>query len=120
MGVFSIFVKFLVTVRDFTFNLNEKVALKLICANKNVLPSAYIGNAKLNHILQGPFIAAFASTNLGDVSPNLDGPKCIDTGLECDLYQSTCDGKTQNCIAAGPGSNPGYKAFFGLFDMLKF
>ena len=56
--------------------------------------------------LQGQFIAAFASTNLGDVSPNLDGPKCIDTGLECDLYQSTCDGKTQNCIAAGPGLNP--------------
>jgi hypothetical protein len=42
---------------------------------------------------------------LGDVSPNLEGPKCIDTGLACDLYESTCDGKTQNCIAFGPGND---------------
>jgi len=33
---------------------------------------------------KGPFIAAFASTNLGDVSPNTAGPKCIDTGEPCD------------------------------------
>ncbi len=30
---------------------------------------------------QGGFVAAFASTNLGDVSPNTAGPKCIDTGV---------------------------------------
>ena len=41
---------------------------------------------------KGPFVAAFASSNLGDVSPNLKGPKCLDTGLECDLYHSTCEG----------------------------
>jgi hypothetical protein len=29
---------------------------------------------------KGPFVAAFASTNLGDVSPNTAGPTCIDTG----------------------------------------
>ena len=28
----------------------------------------------------GSFVAAFASTNLGDVSPNTAGPKCVDTG----------------------------------------
>ena len=28
----------------------------------------------------GKFVAAFASSNLGDVSPNTQGPKCIDTG----------------------------------------
>ena len=54
---------------------------------------------------QGPFVAAFASTNLGDVSPNLKGPKCIDSGKECDLYHSTCEGRTQNCIASGPGND---------------
>jgi neutral ceramidase len=32
----------------------------------------------------GDFVAAFASTNLGDVSPNTMGAKCIDTGLPCD------------------------------------
>ena len=53
---------------------------------------------------QGPFVAAFASANLGDVSPNIKGAKCIDTGKDCDLYQSTCEGRTQNCIAFGPGN----------------
>jgi neutral ceramidase len=53
----------------------------------------------------GDFVAAFASTNLGDVSPNTDGPKCIDTGLPCDLHKSTCDGSPTYCIASGPGRN---------------
>jgi len=52
---------------------------------------------------EAPFVASFASTNLGDVSPNILGPKCIDTGLPCDLEHSTCEGRTQNCIASGPG-----------------
>lgn len=52
-----------------------------------------------------PFIAAFASTNLGDVSPNTLGPRCIDTGLLCDTEHSTCDGRTQMCIASGPGKD---------------
>jgi neutral ceramidase len=54
---------------------------------------------------QGPFVAAFASSNLGDISPNILGPKCIDTGLDCDAEHSTCDGKTQMCIAFGPGKD---------------
>merc|ERR1719259_1256028 len=53
----------------------------------------------------GPFVAAFASTNLGDVSPNIMGPRCMDTGLECDKEHSTCDGRTQMCIASGPGKD---------------
>jgi hypothetical protein len=35
---------------------------------------------------QGKFVAAFASTNLGDVSPNTKGPKCIDTGKPKSFY----------------------------------
>ena len=54
---------------------------------------------------KGKFVAAFASTNLGDVSPNTNGPKCIDTGLDCDGTTSTCNGKCENCIAFGPGTN---------------
>lgn len=54
---------------------------------------------------KGPFVAAFASTNLGDVSPNILGPKCMDTGLPCDLLHSTCDGRTQMCVASGPGKD---------------
>ena len=54
---------------------------------------------------KGPFVAAFASTNLGDVSPNLKGPHCIDTGEPCDLEHSTCNGRNQLCMAAGPGNS---------------
>jgi len=53
----------------------------------------------------GPFVAAFASTNLGDVSPNTAGPRCIDTGLPCDKLTSTCNGFPHLCVAFGPGKN---------------
>jgi len=53
-----------------------------------------------------PFVAAFANSNLGDVSPNIKGPLCIDTGLPCNYVTSTCsDGTAQKCIASGPGKN---------------
>ena len=51
-----------------------------------------------------PFIAAFASTNLGDVSPNTAGPRCLDTGGPCDA-DSTCRGKNELCVAFGPGKD---------------
>ena len=54
---------------------------------------------------QGKFVAAFGQSNEGDVSPNLQGPKCIDTGLPCDFATSTCGGRTEKCIAFGPGNN---------------
>lgn len=52
---------------------------------------------------KGDFVAAFASTNLGDVSPNTNGAVCVDTGLPCDLTTSSCNGRTQLCRASGPG-----------------
>ncbi|KAI8869991.1 Neutral/alkaline nonlysosomal ceramidase [Ramicandelaber brevisporus] len=57
---------------------------------------------------KGKFVAGFASTNLGDVSPNTLGARCIDTGLPCDYQSSTCpagDPKANSakCIAFGPG-----------------
>jgi len=51
----------------------------------------------------GPFVAAFGSTNLGDVSPNILGPHCRDTGLPCDFDHSTCNNRTEQCSAVGPG-----------------
>ena len=47
---------------------------------KTVDPESLVGDSA--------FIAAFASSNLGDVSPNILGPKCIDTGLPCDVAVS--------------------------------
>ncbi|XP_076761609.1 neutral ceramidase [Xylocopa sonorina] len=51
---------------------------------------------------QGPFVATFASTNLGDVSPNTRGPKCEFSGKNCS-DQYTCPGKKEMCFASGPG-----------------
>merc|ERR1712136_501184 len=53
----------------------------------------------------GPFVAAFAATNLGDVSPNTAGPRCLDTGLPCDGSTSTCNGRNEMCVAFGPGTD---------------
>ncbi|KAG7492710.1 hypothetical protein MATL_G00017560 [Megalops atlanticus] len=39
---------------------------------------------------EGPFVAAFASSNLGDVSPNTRGPYCVNTGEACDYINSSC------------------------------
>ncbi|CAK7314654.1 Neutral ceramidase [Vulpes lagopus] len=39
---------------------------------------------------EGPYVAAFASSNLGDVSPNILGPHCVNTGESCDNANSSC------------------------------
>ncbi|XP_014217171.1 neutral ceramidase isoform X2 [Copidosoma floridanum] len=51
---------------------------------------------------KGEFVAAFASTNLGDVSPNTRGPKCEFSGKNCSEHY-TCRGKKEMCFASGPG-----------------
>lgn len=66
-----------------------------------LMEKRYNGNDTLPG--KGSFIAAFASTNLGDVSPNIAGPRCIDTGLPCDMVTSTCNGQMHLCVALGPG-----------------
>ncbi|XP_077595165.1 neutral ceramidase [Stigmatopora nigra] len=53
---------------------------------------------------QAAFVAAFSSSNLGDVSPNVRGPHCVHSGLACDYLNSSCpDGGTAACQASGPG-----------------
>ncbi|XP_075071282.1 putative neutral ceramidase C [Mixophyes fleayi] len=55
---------------------------------------------------EGSFVAAFASSNLGDVTPNTKGPHCINTGLSCENPTSTCpEGGVSTCIATGPGAD---------------
>uniref|UniRef100_A0A8C0LQ95 Neutral ceramidase n=1 Tax=Canis lupus dingo TaxID=286419 RepID=A0A8C0LQ95_CANLU len=53
---------------------------------------------------EGPYVAAFASSNLGDVSPNILGPHCVNTGESCDNANSSCPiGGSSMCMATGPG-----------------
>ncbi|XP_010541433.1 PREDICTED: neutral ceramidase-like [Tarenaya hassleriana] len=49
------------------------------------------------------FVSAFCQTNCGDVSPNVLGAFCLDTGLSCDFNHSTCAGRNELCYGRGPG-----------------
>ncbi|GMN47844.1 hypothetical protein TIFTF001_017015 [Ficus carica] len=49
------------------------------------------------------FVSAFCQSNCGDVSPNVLGAFCTDTGLPCDFDHSTCNGKNELCYGRGPG-----------------
>ncbi|XP_056627837.1 neutral ceramidase [Triplophysa dalaica] len=55
---------------------------------------------------EGPFVAGFSSSNLGDSSPNIRGPVCVNTGEKCDYLNSSCPiGGKKTCIAFGPGED---------------
>eukprot|EP00118_Oscarella_pearsei_P029107 m.3678 g.3678 ORF g.3678 m.3678 type:complete len:694 (+) comp9685_c0_seq1:22-2103(+) len=54
---------------------------------------------------RGSFVAAFAQSNEGDVSPNTKGAVCVKTGKPCAYDSSTCNNRTQDCWASGPGKN---------------
>lgn len=41
---------------------------------------------------KGSFVGAFAQSNEGDVSPNINGARCQDTGEICDFGRSPCHG----------------------------
>ncbi|TQD93981.1 hypothetical protein C1H46_020406 [Malus baccata] len=49
------------------------------------------------------FVSAFCQSNCGDVSPNVLGAFCTDTGLPCEFNHSTCGGKNELCYGRGPG-----------------
>ncbi|KAK6617944.1 hypothetical protein RUM44_002386 [Polyplax serrata] len=53
---------------------------------------------------QSDFVGSFASSNLGDVSPNIKGPKCHQSGTECDAG-SKCSDMFEECYAMGPGDD---------------
>ncbi|EEB18244.1 Neutral ceramidase precursor, putative [Pediculus humanus corporis] len=74
---------------------------------------------------QSKFVASFASSNLGDVSPNVDGPKCHQSGTECDAT-SKCSDMFEECYALGPGKDMyesvamiGLKLAEGAWDLIK-
>ncbi|WCJ44326.1 Neutral ceramidase [Euphorbia peplus] len=49
------------------------------------------------------FVGAFCQSNVGDVSPNVLGAFCIDTGKPCNFNHSSCHGDVRLCIGRGPG-----------------
>ncbi|KAL5706258.1 ceramidase [Ranunculus cassubicifolius] len=49
------------------------------------------------------FVGAFCQSNVGDVSPNVLGAFCTDTGVPCDFNHSSCNGNDKLCVGRGPG-----------------
>ncbi|XVE69646.1 hypothetical protein DITRI_Ditri10aG0006900 [Diplodiscus trichospermus] len=49
------------------------------------------------------FVGAFCQSNVGDVTPNVLGAFCTDTGKPCDFNRSSCNGNDQLCVGRGPG-----------------
>ncbi|CAI0393001.1 unnamed protein product [Linum tenue] len=81
---------------------------EVIDAGINRSPSAYLNNpteerSKYKKADKPSFVSAFCQSNCGDVSPNVLGAFCKDTGLPCDFNHSTCGGKNELCVARGPG-----------------
>ncbi|KAH6805928.1 Neutral/alkaline non-lysosomal ceramidase [Perilla frutescens var. frutescens] len=50
------------------------------------------------------FVGAFCQSNVGDVSPNVLGAFCLDTGNPCDFNHSSCHGDDRLCVGRGPGT----------------
>ncbi|KAB2029857.1 hypothetical protein ES319_D05G190200v1 [Gossypium barbadense] len=44
------------------------------------------------------FVGAFCQSNVGDVTPNVLGAFCTDTGKPCDFNHSSCNGNDQLCV----------------------
>ncbi|KAJ4834311.1 hypothetical protein Tsubulata_014209 [Turnera subulata] len=49
------------------------------------------------------FVGAFCQSNVGDVSPNVLGAFCKDSGKPCDFNHSSCHGDDTLCVGRGPG-----------------
>ncbi|KAL4650337.1 hypothetical protein ACB092_01G080400, partial [Castanea dentata] len=49
------------------------------------------------------FAGAFCQSNVGDVTPNVLGAFCIDSGKPCDFNHSSCHGNDQLPMGRGPG-----------------
>ncbi|KAI8332592.1 Neutral/alkaline nonlysosomal ceramidase [Chlamydoabsidia padenii] len=52
---------------------------------------------------KGKFVAAFAQSNEGDVSPNTLGSFCTGTNISCDGSKNDTCPKGSSCIGRGPG-----------------
>ncbi|KAE8324452.1 Neutral/alkaline nonlysosomal ceramidase [Aspergillus sergii] len=63
------------------------------------------------------FVAGFSQSSVGDMSPNVLGPFCEDTGLPCDFKTSTCNGRTEFCQARGPYFNEGDNGAKSAFEI---
>lgn len=83
-------------------NTNRLVSSDNVGYASVLLEQEYNGDQMVG---RGDFVGAFASTNLGDVSPNIMGAKCQLSGEPCDSNTSSCPEGKGPCVASGPGKD---------------
>lgn len=76
---------------------SDNVGYASILLEKEINAGAQVGEGKI--------VASFASSNLGDSSPNINGPRCEFSGMTCDSLTSSCPSSEGACIASGPGKD---------------
>ncbi|EER26224.1 hypothetical protein CPC735_003940 [Coccidioides posadasii C735 delta SOWgp] len=70
--------------------------------NKGVASYLFERGVRHDHRFAKDFVAGFSQSSVGDVSPNIEGAFCEDTGLPCKFEDSTCNGKAVLCHGRGP------------------
>ncbi|VVC31571.1 Hypothetical protein CINCED_3A005975 [Cinara cedri] len=73
---------------------SDNVGYASVLFERKMNPGSFVG--------KGHFVAAFASSNLGDATPNVKGPHCQKSGKPCDIPGPPC-GADEQCVASGPG-----------------
>ncbi|GLG99300.1 Neutral ceramidase [Gryllus bimaculatus] len=77
-----------------------------LVSSDNLGYAAIVMEKRMNgraHPGKGAFVAAFASSNEGDVTPNTQTPRCQLSGRPCDVHTSACPTRRDQCVASGPG-----------------
>nr|XP_032515548.1 neutral ceramidase isoform X1 [Danaus plexippus plexippus] len=82
-------------------NTNKLISSDNVGYASILMEKALNGNRTLPG--KGRIVCAFASTNLGDVSPNTRGPRCEFSGRPCDQENLLCKLPKERCFASGPG-----------------
>ncbi|CAK1600599.1 unnamed protein product [Parnassius mnemosyne] len=82
-------------------NTNRLISSDNVGYASILMEKALNGNSTLPG--KGNVVCAFASTNLGDVSPNTRGPRCEFSGRPCDQEKMLCTMHKERCFASGPG-----------------
>lgn len=104
-------------------NKNKLVSSDNVGYASILLEKALDSGSLIGH---GKVVAAFASTNLGDSSPNTNGAHCTVTGQKCDVLTSQCPKSDGVCMGRGPGVDDlescriiGKKLFDGAMKVLN-
>ncbi|XP_026733210.1 neutral ceramidase [Trichoplusia ni] len=84
-------------------NTNRLISSDNVGYASILMEKALNGNTTLPG--KGSIVCAFASTNLGDVSPNTRGPRCEFSGKVCDQESLLCKLPKERCFASGPGND---------------